>query len=86
SFPDASTDPIPLVFHHHTPQTTIYYPLHLPTTYPLIHQNILQNQNSTKHPITQTPTFNLPSLQTLLKIHQVPANLFYFFPPNHPYH
>ncbi|WP_395943027.1 DUF1444 family protein, partial [Bacillus velezensis] len=48
SFPHQTNHPIPLLYHHHTPQTTIYYPLHLRRTYPFIHSPMLHKQNCTK--------------------------------------
>ncbi|WP_145367824.1 DUF1444 family protein, partial [Staphylococcus aureus] len=77
---------LPFIYHHHTPQTAVYYPLHLPKSYPLIHQTMLHHFNLTQQQITQISLFNLTKFSNSYTTHQLKPNIFYFINSNHPYH
>ena len=85
SFPETSSDEIPLVFDEHTAETRIYYALDLGSTYRLIDEKMLQKENWTKERIRETASFNVRSLKTVVKMDEVAGNRFYFFRANDGY-
>ncbi|MEI4789093.1 DUF1444 domain-containing protein [Bacillus sp. FJAT-53060] len=85
SFPETSSDEIPLVFDEHTAETRIYYALDLGSTYRLIDEKMLQRENWTKERIRETASFNVRSLETVVKMDEVAGNRFYFFRANDGY-
>lgn len=85
SFPDKSSEDIPLIYDDHTAETRIYYALDLGKTYRLIDQRMLEKENWTKERIRETAAFNLRSLPTVVKEDTVAGNYFYFFRANDGY-
>ncbi len=78
SFPDQTSDGIPLVYDDHTAETRIYYALDLGKTYRLIDSRMLEKENWTKERIRETASFNLRSLPSVVKQDTVADNYFYF--------
>ncbi|WP_260844512.1 DUF1444 family protein, partial [Staphylococcus capitis] len=62
TFHNNTKQPHSFIYTQHTPQTNIYYPLHLPKSYTLIHQTILKTLNITHQQIKQVSLFNLRKL------------------------
>ncbi|AAU24636.1 DUF1444 domain-containing protein [Bacillus licheniformis] len=85
SFPEKSSAGVPLVFDGHTAETRIYYALDLGNTYRLIDEKMLEKEGWTKERIRETASFNLRSLQTVVKEDEVAGNHFYFFRANDGY-
>ncbi|MGE6628838.1 DUF1444 domain-containing protein [Bacillus sp. NPDC077027] len=85
SFPEKTSDEIPLVYDDHTAETRIYYALDLGSTYRLIDEQMLKKENWTKDRIRETASFNVRSLKTVVKMDEVAGNRFYFFRANDGY-
>jgi len=85
SFPDKTSDEVPLIYDEHTAETRIYYALDLGKTYRLIDQNLMDKEKWSKQQIKEMAHFNLRSLKTVVKKDHVAGNDFYFIRANDGY-
>ncbi|AZB43979.1 DUF1444 domain-containing protein [Bacillus sp. FJAT-42376] len=85
SFPEKTSEDIPLIFDEHTAETRIFYALDMGKTYRLIDQAMMEKEGWTKKRIKETALFNLRSLPASFKEDRVAGNVFYFFRANDGY-
>ncbi|MGD6816909.1 DUF1444 domain-containing protein [Metabacillus sp. 84] len=85
SFPEESSEGIPLLFDEHTAETRIFYALDMGKTYRLIDQAMMDKEGWSQKRIKETALFNLRSLAPSVKEDQVAGNTFYFFRANDGY-
>lgn len=85
SFPDKTSDGIPLIYDEHTAETRVYYALDLGKTYRLIDQSLMDKEKWSNQQIKEMALFNLRSLKTVVKKDHVAGNDFYFIRANDGY-
>ncbi|MBS2970057.1 DUF1444 domain-containing protein [Metabacillus sp. KIGAM252] len=85
SFPEKSSEDIPLLFDEHTAETRIFYALDMGKTYRLIDVAMMEKEGWNRKRIKETAFFNLRSLAPSVKEDQVAGNTFYFFRANDGY-
>ncbi|WP_273130684.1 DUF1444 domain-containing protein [Metabacillus sp. HB246100] len=79
SFPIESNEGVKLCYSDHTAETRVYYALDLGNTYRLIDEKMMQKEGWTVDQLKEIASFNVRSLQSVVKEDVVAGNIFYFF-------
>ncbi|MTH55637.1 DUF1444 family protein [Bacillus mangrovi] len=85
SFPEKSSEEIPLLFDSHTAETRIYYAVDMGKTYRLIDRNMMEREGWSHQRIKESALFNLRGLAPSIKEDEVAGNTFYFLRANDGY-
>lgn len=85
SFPKETNDGKPLLSEDHTAETRIYYAVDLDSSYRLIDETMMADEQWTENHIHEMARFNLRSLKNPLKKDEVAGNTFYFVNENDGY-
>lgn len=78
SFPTETTDGKKLLFTEHTAETRIYYAIDQTSTFVLITEDMVLEENLNKEKLHEIASFNVRSLSVKTKRDEVCGNVFYF--------